>query len=324
MANMKDIARAAKVSIATVSNVVNGKPNVSDEMREKILKLCKQMNYYPNIHARNLKTGKTGAAMFVFSDFQRNFYLRVINGINDCLLENGISMIVCTQTGIDNYMRNNFVDGAIVLDKSIKDRQILSAAENMPVVVMDRILDSPHISSVITDNRHSMGELVDFLLDSGYRDFCYVGGVQHTLDHKERYEQFCATLEEHEIPFDPTNYFQGDYSMKSGMRVGSILAARGDLPEIVVCANDNMAQGVVQALDNAGICVPGDIAVSGFDGDPLQGIDPGFLTTCIIPRYEMGYLAAETLVAMITQQAQSVTRPIKAALFRGASTPRKK
>mgnify|MGYP000904627962 FL=1 len=98
MAKMKDIAKAAGVSVATVSNVLNGKSNVGLETRKKITQLCKDMDYHPNIIARNLKTGKTNTVLFSFSDFDRGFYLRIIHGINDCLLEHSLGMIICTHT----------------------------------------------------------------------------------------------------------------------------------------------------------------------------------------------------------------------------------
>ncbi|QQO08480.1 LacI family DNA-binding transcriptional regulator [Breznakiella homolactica] len=321
MANIKDIAKAANVSVTTVSNVLNGKANVGPETREKILSLCREMDYHPNIMARNLKSGKTNTAMFCFSDFERSFYLKIINGINDCLHEHHIGMIICTHSAINSFLRNGFVDGAIVLDKSINDRQILDAAsQDMNLVVMDRILDSPKVSSVVTDNRASMEELTKRLVQKGYRRFNYLGGIENTPDHVERYEAFKAVLKTNRIAFTPDNYYQGDYSVQSGIRAGNIMAMGGNLPDVVVCANDNMAAGVVQAFREFDVDVPKRVAVSGFDGDHMSELPDGYLTTAAIPRYEMGYLAAETLVKMMNEGMPAMERKIKAPVVWGRST----
>lgn len=321
MANIKDIAKAAGVSATTVSNVLNGKANVGIRTRERILSICKEMNYHPNIMAKNLKAGKTNTVMFSFSDFEREFYLRIINGINDCLVSNEIGMIICSHTTTANFLNNGFVDGAIVLDKNITDQQIQGASgEDMKIVVMDRLLENPHVSCVVTDNEAGMQELVTGLVKKGYQRFCYVGGLEHTLDHAERYTVFCRVLRENQIPFTQSHYFRGDYSLNSGQRAGKIMAMGGNLPEIVVCANDEMAQGVIQSFRELGIDVPSQVAVSGFDGDPNTKLPEGFLTTAVIPRYETGYLAAETLVAMIRQREASMVRKIKASLLWGQST----
>lgn len=320
MVKIKDIATAAGVSTATVSNVLNGKTNVGPDTRKKIMQLCKEMDYHPNIMARNLKMGKTNTVLFSFSDFERSFYLRVIHGINDCLLEHRMGMIICTHTSVANFLHNGLVDGAIVLDKSIKDRQIVEAAKaNVRVVMMDRVIRAANVSCVVTDNDLGIQELAEGLLKRGCRRFHFVGGPVYTSDHIERYDTFRRVLEANGIPFSEDNYFQGDYSVLSGMRAGNLMVMRGDLPDAVVCANDNMAAGVLNALREHGVNVPQTVSVTGFDGDPTADVPEGYLTTAVIPRYEMGYLAAETLVKMIRQDTQPVVRRIKAPIFWGES-----
>lgn len=324
MATIKDIAKAANVSVATVSNVLNGKTNVGEEKRQEILQLCKDMNYQPNIMARGLKAGRTDTVLFSFSDFERHFYLKIIHGINDCLLSHGMGMIICTHTAVANILQCGLVDGAIVLDKSLEEKQILAAAQKgIKIVTMDRYLDAPGISNVVTDNGASMEQLVTGLIKQGYKHFHFVGGLAHTLDHMERYQTFIKILKENQISFGPENYFQGDYTFKSGLRAGNLIAMGKKLPEAVVCANDSMAAGVVRALNNADIIVPENVVVSGFDGDPIGEVPKGYLTTAVIPRYEMGYLAAETLVNMVRSQAAPVVQKIKAPVHWGESTRRR-
>ena len=320
MATMKDIAKAAKVSVATVSNVLNNKSNVSEETRELILDLCQKMNYQPNMIARSLKAGKTNTVLFSFSDFERSFYLKVIHGINDCLLAYNIGLIISAHTTVANLLNSGLVDGAIILDKSVKDEQMLSAAKKTKMVTMDRSLDPALISSVLTDNATSMKALMAGLINRGYKHFHFVGGPVHTLDHIERYHSFQEILKENNIPFTQDQYFQGDYSAKSGRLAGNLMVMGKNLPEVVVCANDNMAAGVIESFEKSGLTIPEDGAVTGFDGDPLITLPKDYLTTALIPRYEMGYLAAETLVAMIREESPPVIRKVNAPVFWGKST----
>lgn len=320
LATIKDIAKAARVSVSTVSNVLNGKRNVGAQTRDRILKICEEMHYHPNVHARKLKTRSTNTVLFVFSDFQRSFYLRIINGINDYLLAQNISMIICTHTSMDTFLHNGSADGAIVLDQNVRDKQVLAAAgEHMPIVMMDRVLASPYIGSVITDNLASMTELTEHMVVNGYKRFHYVGGVAHTPDHMERYEAFGEVLRRNGIAFGPGQYYQGDYSQESGSRAAGLMIAAGNLPDVVVCANDSMAIGALKTFQEAGIQVPGQVAVCGFDGDPSAEVPRGFLTTMTIPRYETGYLAAEAIVSMIRHEQKASVRKIRALWTPGIS-----
>ncbi|GIN56217.1 LacI family transcriptional regulator [Lederbergia ruris] len=298
LVGLKDIAKAAGVSVSTVSNVINGRKNVGKETKERILQLCEEMGYRPNIIGKSLKTGQTNTIVFIFSNFERSFYLKIINGINDYLAENGFDLIVCTTNSSKNFVRSNFTRGAIVLDKKMTDEFLVSIAKPVyPIVVMDRLIENEYIKSVVTENYSVMSELVQALVDKGFRNFGYIGGYEDSLDHRERYQAFIDTLTHNNISFQRTNYYHGDFSEESGYRAANIFILSNSLPEILVCANDNMAIGALKALQENKYEVPKDISVTGFD-DSRDAENFG-LTTVTIPRYESGYLAAKELVEMI-------------------------
>ncbi|NLZ72763.1 MAG: LacI family transcriptional regulator [Bacteroidales bacterium] len=298
MAGIKDVAKAAGVSVSTVSNALNGKKNVGKETRERVLEICKQLSYYPNSLGKALKTGTSNTILFNFSDFDRSFFLKIINGISDYVKDNDFDLIICTEKSSEKYMRNNLTCGSIVLDKKMKDEVLCKIAkEEYPIIVLDRIIDHPYIKSVVVNNYDPMCELVQGLIDRGYKRFGFVGGPESTADNKERYHAFRDVLDDNNIIFQQKSYFAGDYREKSGYTAAKILMLSQELPDALVCANDNMAIGAIKAFRDNGVRVPEYIAVTGFDDCDLA--EHMELTTVSIPNYERGYIAAQYLIENI-------------------------
>ena len=168
-------------------------------------------------------------------------------------------------------------------------------------MALDRILDEPNVKCLLVNNYPPMCELMRGLVARGLRNFAFLGGV-NTLDNRERYQAFLDVLAENGIPFHPESYLTGDYREKSGYQAAKLLLIGERLPQALVCANDNMAIGAMRAFREAGVRIPEDVAVTGFDDTPLAELLG--LTTVAIPNYERGYLAAQHLIANI-EGAQS-------------------
>ncbi|GAB6928356.1 catabolite control protein A [Paenibacillus sp. JCM 10914] len=297
MSNLKEIAKLAGVSVSTVSNVLNGRKNVGQETRERVLRISSEHGYYPH---KSTKSDKSNTIIFVFSDFDRDYYLKIIKGISHCLNENGYDLIICTNKSSINFMRSKFASGTISLDRNMTDEYLISVATpQFPVVLMDRIIDNEYAytKSVIIDNYPVMCEMVQTLVNKNYKSYGFIGGLEFTLDHKERYAGFTDTLEKNGIAFDRRHYFHGDYSEESGYQAAKIMILSNSLPEVLVCANDNMALGAIKAFEEGGLSIPEDISVTGFDNTEAAAM--AGLTTIAIPRYESGYLAAKELLEMI-------------------------
>jgi LacI family transcriptional regulator len=304
MVGVKKIAKLADVSVSTVSNVLNGRKNVGQATRERVLQICSEQGYHPNTMKKNLKSGKANTIMFIFSDFDRDFYLKIIKGISDYLTENGYDLIICTHKSSANFMRSSFASGTISLDGNMTDEYLISLAKSaFPIVLMDRVIENPYANtkSVIVDNYPVMSEMVQALVDKGFKRFGYIGGLEFTLDNKERFAGFADTLAHNDIRFDHRNYFHGNYREDSGYQAAKIMILSNVLPEVLVCANDNMAIGAIKAFEENNIRVPEDISVTGFDDSDTAAM--AGLTTISIPRYESGYLAAKELLGMINGTA---------------------
>lgn len=293
---IKEIAALANVSSATVSNVLNNRNNVGEETRQKILHLCEEYGY-TNHKTKRLQNDETKTILFNFSDYERNFYLKIIHGISDYVYSRDYDLMICTNKSCKKFMDPSLTCGAIMLDKKCKNSVLIDKAnEGYPIVSLDRIIDVPNIKSVVVNNYNAMSELIQGLIDKGYRDFGYVAGID-TLDNQERYKAVRDVLQKNGIIFRRENYFIGDYSEKSGYQSARLMLLSENIPEVLVCANDNMAIGAIQALKQEGLKIPEDIAVTGFDGTEMAEFMG--LTTVDIPDYERGYLAAQFLLQNI-------------------------
>lgn len=299
MIGIKEIAKMAGVSVSTVSNVLNGRKNVGKATRERILQICSEKGYQPNILGKQLKSGKKNTIVFNFSDFDRYFYLNIINGVHDYLKDNDYDLIICTDKSSRNFMNSKFASGAIVLDRNLSDDYLKSVSgEQFPIVLMDRVIDAKYAKSVIVDNYAAICELVQALVDKGLKKFGYIGGLDSTLDSQERYAGFLDTLAKNRIAFDHKHYFHGNYREESGYQAVKIFILSNSLPEVLVCANDEMAFGAIRALEENNIKIPQDVSVTGYDDGSLAQMLG--LTTVNIPRYESGYLAAKELISMLS------------------------
>lgn len=293
---IKEIAALANVSSATVSNVLNNRNNVGEETRQKILRLCGEYGY-TNHKTKHLQNDETKTILFNFSDYERNFYLKIIHGISDYVYSRDYDLMICTNKSCKKFMDPSLTCGAIMLDKKCKNSVLIDKAnEGYPIVSLDRIIDVPNIKSVVVNNYNAMSELIQGLIDKGYKDFGYVAGID-TLDNQERYKAVRDVLKKNGIIFRRENYFIGDYSEKSGYQSARLMLLAENVPEVLVCANDNMAIGAIQALKQEGLKIPEDIAVTGFDGTEMAEFMG--LTTVDIPDYERGYLAAQFLLQNI-------------------------
>lgn len=309
---IKEIAAAANVSPATVSNVLNGKSNVSVETRERILGICEAMGYSAGRHGKHNMQNANRTILFNFSDFDRQFYLKIIQGISDYVYANDYDLLICTSKSCKRFMTKKITSGCIMLDMHCPDELLLEkAAEGYPVIAMDRVLEEPFIKSLVVNNYTPMCELVQTLVDKGYRDYAFLAGL-NTDDTRERFQAFTSVLQKNRIPFKREDYLLGDFREKSGYRAAKLLMISEKLPEVLVCANDNMAIGAMRAFREEGIRVPQDIAITGFDDTQLAA-DIG-LTTVAIPNYERGYLAAQYLIALLNGETDYSTFRITATV----------
>ena len=202
---IKDVARKAGVAVSTVSYALNGSPKVSEKTRKRIQKVAKDIRYEPNYLARELKTKKTNTIGLFLSVFSSPFYSELVRGIQEVAQKHDYSFIVCSSFGGEEstavkYLREKRIDAAIIFDRYISNDLLINTASNgVPIVVLDRKLESENIYSILINNEQGARKAVSYLIETGHKNLVFVSGNEDAYDNKERLNVFCDTVACNEI-----------------------------------------------------------------------------------------------------------------------------
>ncbi|GAA5346782.1 LacI family DNA-binding transcriptional regulator [Planifilum fimeticola] len=310
MATIKDVAKLAGVSISTASLALNNQPHVREETRKKVLEAAKQLNYQPNGIARDLKSSKTYTIGLILADLAGPFYSELIRGIQDVTASNGYDLVALSAVGENpksvRYIQEKRTDGMIIMAHNISTEMIRKAARpDFPIIVLDRKMEADHIYSVGVDNRKAAFEAVSYLLKKGYRRIGYLGGPSNSTDNQQRFLGYRDALKAQGLKVEPKWCLQGRFVKEGGYQAVKLLAAQDLLPEAIFSANDEMAIGAMEALEERGIKVPQEVAIVGFDDIQLARYVRPALTTVRQPMYDMGSMAASLLFRLF-QKDRSV------------------
>ncbi|AYC21162.1 Ribose operon repressor [Dickeya dianthicola] len=279
---MKDVARLAGVSTSTVSHVINNNRYVSDAIRYRVMKAVEQLNYAPSALARSLKINQTRTIGMLLTASSNPFYAEVVRGVERCCYERGYSLILCNTEGDHHRLSRSLetllqkrVDGLLLMctESHMPSPDIIRRYPSIPVVMMDWA-PFEGSSDVIKDNSLQGGEMATHhLISQGYRKAMHQAGL--------------SILPGYEVI--------GDFEFETGFRAMQQLLALPERPDAVFTSNDAMAVGVYRALYEAGLSIPDDMAVVGYDDIELARYLSPPLTTIHQPKDELGELAIDTL-----------------------------
>lgn len=309
MATMKDVARVAGVSTSTVSHVINGDRFVSEAVREKVLQAVKQLNYAPSALARSLKINQTRTIGMLLTASSNPFYAEVVRGVERSCYERGYSLILCNTEGDPERMSRSLetllqkrVDGLLLMcsESSALSPDIMGRYPSLPTVMMDWA-PFEGCGGVIKDNSLQGGEIATrYLIAQGYRRIaCITGPLDKTTAHN-RLEGYRKAMDDAKLPRPSFYEVSGDFEFASGYRAMQQLLTLEQPPEAVFACNDAMAVGVYRALHQAGLSIPDDVAVMGYDDIELARYLSPPLTTIQQPKDELGELAIDTLLYRMT------------------------
>jgi LacI family transcriptional regulator len=310
MTTIREVAQRAGVSYATVSHVINKTRFVSDETRTRVLSAMSELNYRPNALARSLRIGETHTIGLILPDSANPFFAEIARSIEDMAFKLGYSVILCN-TERDTQREQLYVD---VLSKRQVDGIIFVATgdqvdslnslieQDMPVVLIDRDLPNIEIDAVLTDNQRGGYLATRHLIARNHRRIACVAGPSHITPSAERVTGYAQALAEASIPYDETLVQDGDYHPASGQQVTAQLLSLASPPTAIFALNDLMAMGALRAAAEAGLRVPEDLAVIGYDDIEFASFTNPPLSTIAQPKEEVGSKATEILVNRISEK----------------------
>ncbi len=312
---IKDIAREANVSYATVSRALNNKYGVHPSTQERILTIAKRLNYTPNAIARGLVTRQTFTIGLILPDITNPFFPEVARGVEEGAQEQGYSVFLCNT----NWERHRETEYIRLLSERRVDGLILAPISNSAEEAERELPDDisvVYVSNVPRNTEHSYVEIDNIrggflatkhLIDAGFDKIGFIGAVEDSLTVDERLEGYRMAFVRSGMEVDEHFLHLGHFRQETGYRVIRDMIESGDFPRAVFAENDLIALGVMQGVRDAGLEVPGDVAVVGFDDIPFASFRDIQLSTVYQPKYEMGKLAAQILIDQITTSVASGT-----------------
>jgi len=302
MVTIKDVAREANVSVATVSRVLNDSGPVSEKTRRLIREVAGKMRYVPHSGARSLITSKTETLGVLLPDLYGEFFSEMIRGMDDTAQRNGFHLLIsrayADRHGIETAIRamRGRVDGVVVMSPDLDSESLLNLPSTMPVVLLCSVSRGNGIDSLTIQNCRGAREMVTHLLGLGHRRIAIIKGSPRNYDAAERLRGYRIALREAGIVPDPSLELVGNFTEAGGHAAAMELLGMRVRPTAIFAANDSMAIGALSALRESGVEVPEEMAVAGFDDIPLaRYMDPP-LSSVHVPICELGARAVEILL----------------------------
>ena len=313
--NIKQIAKAAGVSVATVSRVMNHPETVAPATREKIERVMKDAGYTPNWFAQGLNFNKTKTIGIVIPHMLHTSYMEVAGGVEEVARMKGYITFMCNVEK-DPKMEREYisqlitrrVDGIILMFSSL-DEQLLSRieAENVPVVLIGEHQENSRASSVKVDCRAGAAEMTAHLLEVGHRSIAFLMGGDPQQETREMLIGFKNVLKANGLEADDELIIHTENSIEAGYISGKKLISRG-LPDAVFATSDEIAYGALDAFRDSGYRIPEDVAVTGFGNNRMSNLIEPKLTTVELPFRKMGIYGARILFDMIDGDAKEERR----------------
>jgi LacI family transcriptional regulator len=305
---IKDVAREAGVSVATVSRVWNDAAFVSAATRQRVSEVATRLGYSPHGAARSLITRTTDAIGVLLPDLYGEFFSEIIRGIDQTAQHHGYHILVSSshdsREEIEAALRSmrGRVDGMIIMSPDLEAQHTLQAlAGGFPVVLLNGGSDSGSFDSITIANHEGAREMVRHLVRRGHRRVAMIAGPARNYDAAERLRGYRSALTESGIELDEALVKEGSFSELSGHDAAVALLALAHRPTAIFAANDSMAIGALSALREQGLRVPEDIAVGGFDDIPTARYMNPPLSTVHVDISTLGERAMDLLLALVRE-----------------------
>jgi DNA-binding LacI/PurR family transcriptional regulator len=314
MARIKDVARRAGVSSATVSRVLAGKPHVRPELRERVWKAVEELGYQPNRVARSLRAQQSRIIGLIISDIQNPFFTSVVRAVEDAAYEGGFSVFLCNSDEDPekekmylDLMRAEKVAGVIVSPTREAGNPFQNVLDDrIPVVTIDRRALGAETDTVLIDNVGATYNIVSHLIADGHRRIGAVIGTSNITTGRERMEGYVRALTTHGIDVSPELTTQVLPKEQQGYEATERLLGMSNPPTAIFTGNNLLTIGALKSIHSRNLTIPDDVALAGFDEMRWSSLIKPGLTVVEQPTYELGQAAAELLLKRIDDPSRSI------------------
>ena len=314
MATIKDVAREASVSVATVSRVFNGLAVVREDTARRVRDVAAALRYAPHSGARSLITNRTNTLGVLLPDLYGEFFSELIHGIDLTARRSGYHILVSRswegRTEIEEALRamRGRVDGVLLMSPHIDAESLLNIPHKLPVVLICTAAATPDVDSVTIQNFRGARDMVGHLTSLGHRRIAIIKGAAGNYDAAERLRGYRTALREAGVMPVRALELNGDFTEAGGYAATLRLLASSPRPTAIFAANDSMAIGALSALRESSVRVPEDMAVAGFDDIPLAHYMDPPLSSVRVPISDLGARAVEILLHAIEHKAEHTRR----------------
>jgi len=301
---IQDVAKAAGVSISTVSRVLNEKVDVASDTQERILAIIDELGYTSNLAARSMRSRRNNLLGLVVPDIGFPYSIEIMKGVNRAIAESNFDLLVYTTGDVKKsgtisheqhyvaLLNNSITDGVIIVASAASD-----FITNAPIVSVDPHMINPNYPSVQGTNYQGALEVVEYLLSLGHRRIGFIGGRPEIGSAGRRQKGYQDALSNAGVELDETLNVPGDFTTPTGRERALHLLALDNPPTAIFASNDQSAIGVFQAAEEKGLHVPDDLSIVGFDN--IAEANYLGLTTIDQSLSEMGYVAAQMLFKLV-------------------------
>ncbi len=307
---LRDIAKQCGVSVATVSAVVNGAAWVSAPTRERVERVVARRGYRPNQLARGLRTSSGYAVGVIVSDLTNPFFTQIVRGLSHVLRESGRPLLLADsdhqfeigelnlKTLLEGHIVGLVLIGDIVREDTL--RTFMRRQARIPVIAIERDYGIDGVSTLLVDSEQGAFGVTRHLIEQEYTRIGMITGPHEgpgsaTFGRAERYKGYCHAMAEAGRKIDPSLVVEGNFRYEGGREAMRRLLANKNRPDAVFASNDMMAFGAMEAIRDAGLSVPNDVALAGWDDVPMTALATPALTTVAMPKRQLGVAAAELL-----------------------------
>lgn len=303
---IRDVARSAKVSISTVSRVLNDKCNVSEDKRVRVEKAAHDLGYIPNPAAQSLHTSRTGSLGVLLPFVSGEFYAEFLNGVDQTAQGGDWLLMISTSHNSEDELRAALkgmyrrVDGLLIMAPNITAESVLQQPhDDIPIVFVNTRCENEVVSLLTFDNYGGMRAMTRHVIDRGHTRIGFIRGPVLAFDAAERERGYRDAHDEAGLAVDEELIVPGNYSQQSGHDGVVRLLGLGSRPTAVMASNDDSAIGALSAIREAGLDVPSDIVLTGFDDVPSARFTVPPLSTVHVPVRELGALSIQMLMEYI-------------------------